>query len=145
MRRLYRVYVIRLSKRGTHLMRAQKAATLIVSLGIFSGLGCGSDGVCDKADQASRNLANAAAGCGSGDGGVSTISISGSTYSKAACQNALTMCSAADQQALSSVFDCFAKVNRCVPGQENQFLGSAFACVLTAGNISQACSTAFSH
>ncbi len=136
-------------------MRAQRVATLIVSLGIFSGLGCGGDSVCDKADQASRNLANAAAGCGSSDGGgVSTISISGSTYSKAACQNALTMCacqnaltmcSAADQQALSSVFDCFAKVNRCVPGQENQFLGSAFACVLTAGNISQACSTAFSH
>src|SRR5260370_39080001 len=127
-------------------MRGQKVARLIVSLGILSGLGCGGDSVCDKADQASRNLANAAAGCGSSDGGgVSTISISGSTYSKAACQNALTMCSAADQQALSSVFDCFAKVNRCVPGQENQFLGSAFACVLTAGNISQACSTAFSH
>ena len=125
-------------------MRAQKAATLIVSLGIFSGLGCGSDGVCDKADQASRNLASAAASCGGGDGGVS-ISISTSTYNKATCQHALTMCSAADQQALSGVFDCFAKINRCVPGQESQFLGSAFVCVSTAGNISPACSNAFSH
>ena len=126
-------------------MRVQTATTLIVSLGIFSGLGCGGDSVCDKADQASRNLATAAASCGGGDGGVSTISISSGTYNKAACQNALTMCSAADQQAMSSVFDCFAKVNRCVPGQESQFIGSAYACVLTAGTISSTCTNAFSH
>ena len=129
-------------------MYAQKAAVLIVSLGIFSGLGCGADSVCDKADQASRNLTNAAAGCpsfsGGSDGGFSTISISNTTYSKATCQSALKMCTAADQQTLSSAFDCFAKVNRCVPGQENQFIGSVLACLFTAGNISSACQTAFS-
>lgn len=128
-------------------MRAHKSVTLIVSIVVASGLGCGGD-ICDKADQASRNLANAAASCPSYsagmDGGVSTFAFS-SNYSKATCQNALRMCSAADQQALSNTFDCFSKVNQCVPGRENQFLGSVLSCVFTASSVSQACGTAFAH
>jgi hypothetical protein len=124
-------------------MSVQRAAILLFSLGIFSSLGCGGDSICDKADQANRNITNAAASCpslsGGGDGGVAVIT----TTTKPTCQSALSKCSAAEQQALSSAFDCLAKVNRCVPGQENQFFGSVLACVLTAGNISPACQTAF--
>lgn len=124
-------------------MRIQKAAILLFSLGLFSWLGCGGDSICDKADQASRNLTNAVAGCsslsGGGDGGTVAIS----PYSKATCQNALSRCSATDQQNLSNAFDCLAKVNRCVPGQEIQFLGSVLDCIRSAANISQACQTAY--
>jgi hypothetical protein len=44
---------------------------------------------------------------------------------------------------LSNAFDCLAKVNRCVPGQEEQFFGTVWGCLLPAGNVSPACQTAF--
>src|SRR5215472_12621959 len=118
------------------LMRFQKIAVTLCSLPAIFWLGCGGSTVCDKADQASRNLINAAAGCplfGGGDGGVPVFTVS---YNKTACQNALSSCSAADQQSLSKAFDCLSGLNRCVPGQENQFLLSASACVIQASGIS---------
>jgi hypothetical protein len=127
-------------------MHIKRAAVVLFSISAFSWLGCGGNGPCDKADQASQNLANAAASCpsfgGGGDGGTQVFS---SLYSKAICQSALSSCTAADQQTLSNAFDCLGKVNRCVPGQEPQFLGSVFVCLMPAANLSQACQTAFRH
>ena len=104
-------------------MSVQRAAILLFSLGIFSSLGCGGDSICDKADQANRNITNVAASCpslsGGGDGGVAVMT----TTSKATCQSALSKCSAADQQALSNAFDCLAKVNRCADQESPRALG----------------------
>ncbi len=127
-------------------MCIERIAVTLFAVAAFSSLGCGGSSVCDKADQASRNLTNALAGCpsfsGGGDGGFPVFTIS---YSKAACQNALSNCTAADQQALSKGFDCLSNVNRCVPGQENQFLASFLTCFISIGDISRACQTAFAQ
>ena len=126
-------------------MRLKGIAVTVFSVTAMSWLGCGGSGVCDKADQASRNLPNAFASCpyfGGGDGGVPIYSVS---VNKTACQNALNSCSAADQQALSKAFDCLAGLNHCVPGQEQQFLASFAACALMASSVSSACQTALSH
>jgi len=126
-------------------MRIKGIAVTLFSLTAMSWLGCGGSGVCDKADQATRNLANAITGCpyfGGGDGGVPIYNIS---INKTACQNALNNCSAADQQALSKAFDCISGVNRCVAGQESQFLASLVPCYLDIANISQACQVAMAQ
>ena len=140
LRRLNRACVIELSQSGEHFMRIQKAGILLFSLGLFSWLGCGGDNLCDKADHASQNLANAIAGCSSlSSGGPVAIT----PYSKATCENALSHCSGSDRETLSNAFDCLAKVNRCVPGQEFQFLGSVLDCLRSTANISQACQMAY--
>jgi hypothetical protein len=124
-------------------MKASKAVALLFLVGLLCWSGCGSDSVCDKADQAGRNLVSAVSSCpafgGGGDGGVSVTG----TYNKAACQNALSSCSPADQQVLSNMFDCLSKVGHCVPGSEIQFLGSLALCAPNTNSISQACRTAF--
>jgi len=125
-------------------MRVQRVVVTLCSLPAVFWLGCGSGNICDKADQASRSLTYAAASCpslsGGGDGGIPVFTTS---YNKTACQNALSSCNAADQQALSRAFDCLTGLNRCVPGQEFQFLESAAACLFPASGISQACQTAW--
>jgi hypothetical protein len=122
-------------------MHIRKVAALYLAI----GAACGSTGVCDKADQAARNLANAAAGCPQLSGADGGSSLSVSVSSKAACQAALSSCSSSDQDALSKVFDCISGMARCTPGQENQFIGQLLACAFTAGNISQQCQNALSH
>jgi hypothetical protein len=127
-------------------MRLKGIAVTVFSVTAMSWLGCGGSGVCDKVDQASRNLANAIAGCpayfGGSDGGVPVFNVS---VNKTACQNALNNCSAADQQALSKGFDCLSGVSRCVPGQETVFLTSLVPCYLDMANISNACRVAFAQ
>lgn len=127
-------------------MRADWPVVAFVGVAVLSWFGCGGSGVCDKAEQASQHLANAMSTCpafgGSGDGGVPVFTIS---YNKAACQNALSKCSAADQQALSKTFDCFSNMSRCTPGQENQFIGGVIACGMMAGDVSQACQAGYAQ
>jgi hypothetical protein len=126
-------------------MQLKRIAVTLFSVTAISWLGCGGNSVCDKADQAARNLSNAIAACplfGGGDAGVPIYNVS---VNQTACHNALNNCSAADQQALSKAFDCLSGVSRCVPGQENQFLVSLVPCYLDMANISQACQRAMAQ
>jgi hypothetical protein len=123
-------------------MNASKAAALLVFLGLLCWSGCGSDNVCDKAQHAVQNLVNAVSGCpaftGGSDGGTTLIV----GYNNATCQSGLSQCSSSDQQTLSNMFDCYAKISRCVPGSELQFVGSLLTCSPSTNSISQTCRTA---
>ena len=55
------------------------------------------------------------------------------------CEEALDGCSESDKENLGKFADCISDIPDCEAGEEDDFLGAAFACAIASGGISEQC------
>jgi hypothetical protein len=107
----------------------------LLSIVLGSGLlfsGCGSETVCDKADNAIQALANT--DCAAGAYALGTKP---TTMTKAQCESGIDKCSSADKDKLAASFDCLTALPKCETGKELDYLGRFIEC--TAKAVGVAC------
>jgi hypothetical protein len=115
-------------------MAGKRAWVFVLGLSLVASSTACTGSVCDRAESVSRALNDKGKAC-SGDGGL----VSPTTFDKPTCEAGASACTAADLKILNSDFDCIDRVEACVAGNDNAWLGSLMSCAQGYDSVTPDC------
>lgn len=95
--------------------------------------GCGGGSICDKFEDASKDMADKSEACSDQEYSEPTDA------EKEACEKATENCTDADEEKVDAFLDCISDLDECKAGEETSYALQLLGCTGKLSGVSEAC------